>query len=427
MKGDFHISLYTPGMKDAWDRFVDASKNGTFLFRRDYMDYHSDRFADMSLVVTDDSGNIIAVLPGNRKGDRFYSHGGLTYGGLVTDEKMSTALCLAIFKEIHRFLASRGVALMRYKAMPHIYHRMLADEDLYAVFRLGGRLVSRNASVAIDLDNPLKMGRSRLNAIKRAIKNGVEIRESDDLASFYDIMCRNMSDRYHAKPTHSLAELELLRSRFPERIRLFCAYVGDEALAGALVYDCGCVLHTQYMHSSPEGKRIGALDLIIKYLADCFKGKSKYLDFGISTECDGWFLNESLIYQKEGFGGRAAMYDCYELPIFESPEVEFVGCGEWRYSVISEGKDIGYLHLEPKDDTVVLRAELDNAFRHLGIGRMLLDFALKQAKNSRHRTITAYITDGDNAATALLRHYGFEEYRAANGGSFLTYNLLTDD
>lgn len=42
------IRKYTPADKAQWDKFVETSRNGTFLFRRDFMDYHADRFADHS-------------------------------------------------------------------------------------------------------------------------------------------------------------------------------------------------------------------------------------------------------------------------------------------------------------------------------------------------------------------------------------------
>ena len=41
----------------------------------------------------------------------------------------------------------------------------------------------------------------------------------------------------------------------------------------------------------------------------------KYFDFGTSNEDMGRYLNEGLIYQKEGFGGRAVCYDWYEVMI----------------------------------------------------------------------------------------------------------------
>ena len=47
----FEIRRYTADRADEWNQFVRASKNGTFLFDRRFMDYHSDRFRDHSLMV----------------------------------------------------------------------------------------------------------------------------------------------------------------------------------------------------------------------------------------------------------------------------------------------------------------------------------------------------------------------------------------
>ena len=40
----YNIELYTPEQKTNWNVFIENAKNSTFLFNRDYMDYHSDRF-----------------------------------------------------------------------------------------------------------------------------------------------------------------------------------------------------------------------------------------------------------------------------------------------------------------------------------------------------------------------------------------------
>ena len=46
----FEVRRYTPDKANEWNRFVAASKNGTFLFERQFMDYHADRFTDCSLM-----------------------------------------------------------------------------------------------------------------------------------------------------------------------------------------------------------------------------------------------------------------------------------------------------------------------------------------------------------------------------------------
>lgn len=46
----FEVKRYTPEDKSIWDKYVDKARNATFLFHRDYMDYHADRFRDHSLL-----------------------------------------------------------------------------------------------------------------------------------------------------------------------------------------------------------------------------------------------------------------------------------------------------------------------------------------------------------------------------------------
>ena len=60
---------------------------------------------------------------------------------------------------------------------------------------------------------------------------------------------------------------------------------------------------------------IGALDLAISTVIDTYRDSKKWLDFGISTEDGGHYLNEGLISQKEGFGGRTNIYQTWKLNI----------------------------------------------------------------------------------------------------------------
>src|SRR5262249_47787360 len=143
----FRLVRYSPDRKAAWDEFVARSKNGTFLFRRDYMDYHADRFHDSSLMAFQ-RNHLIAVLPANREGDALVSHGGLTYGGFVAGDRLRTAHVLDLFAALLDHAREAGVRTVTYKPVPHIYHRVPAEEDLYALFRQRARLVRRDVSSA---------------------------------------------------------------------------------------------------------------------------------------------------------------------------------------------------------------------------------------------------------------------------------------
>jgi hypothetical protein len=47
------VSSYTTADRLQWDEFVRTAKNGHFMFLRDYMEYHADRFPDSSLMFHD--------------------------------------------------------------------------------------------------------------------------------------------------------------------------------------------------------------------------------------------------------------------------------------------------------------------------------------------------------------------------------------
>lgn len=93
---------YNKEYKKYWDDFIDNSKNGTFLLKRDYMEYHSDRFNDYSIMFFE-NGKLTALLPASIKDGEVCSHGGLTYGGIISDSKMTADKMLEIFESMLMF------------------------------------------------------------------------------------------------------------------------------------------------------------------------------------------------------------------------------------------------------------------------------------------------------------------------------------
>lgn len=311
------IKQYNLDDAEKWNEFVTISKQGTFLFNRNYMDYHADRFADCSFVVTE-KGRISATLPANRKGDTLYSHQGLTYGGLLTTERMTAEKVCNIFSELNILLKEMGIKQVVYKAIPWIYHRIPAEEDLYALTNIcHAQLISRNISSSFNLHDVRKFTESRRSGIRKAARNGILVSESQDLAAFWNILNNNLTAKYDASPVHSLAELQLLMGRFAKEIKLYMATTTNgEPLGGTLIYETPNVVHTQYISASPDGKAMGALDLLFDYIINkVYKRRNGYFDFGKSTEASGTVLNQQLIHQKEGFGGRGVCYDTYEWKI----------------------------------------------------------------------------------------------------------------
>lgn len=313
----WEIVRYSSEYKEQWDKCVASSKNATFLFFRDYMDYHSHRFDDFSLIFVY-KGVVKALLPGNRKDEVLYSHQGLTYGGLIMSPKVKGVDVLDIFIVLNRYLYVNGIKRVVYKKIPWIYSIVPSEEDIYALWKVcGAQIVGRNLSSAIRIGSGLKWEESRVCGLRKADSNGLEVVKSDDYESFWSILTANLNSRYHIDPVHSPEEIIILANRFPENIKLYLAKRGETIMAGIVVYDAYPVAHTQYISATPEGKKCGAVDAIVRYLLNHAFSDYEYLDFGQSTEQQGRVLNESLLFQKEGFGGRAVCYDIYSYHISE--------------------------------------------------------------------------------------------------------------
>ena len=223
----FEIKPYSPEMKSEWDAFVSTSKNGLFLFFRDYMDYHHDRFEDHSIVVYRQN-KLYALLPANISHDVLYTHQGLTFGGLIVDEHFTAAESITVFKLINAYLRNEGIRKVVYKAIPWLYHQQPAEEDLYAIYRTtNAKLVARDISTAIRLDMPLACNEMRNRGIKKALHHGIMVGESNRWPDFWEVLTTNLQTKYHVSPVHSLSEIRMLKARFPNNIRLFTAQLNN--------------------------------------------------------------------------------------------------------------------------------------------------------------------------------------------------------
>ena len=309
------ITKYDPLTAKRWDEFVRLSRNGTFLHFRDYMDYHSDRFTDCSLIATQD-GKLCALLPACVDCDTLYSHRGLTYGGwLVPAKHFDVTVMMAVMDAACAWMSGNGINRLVYKPVPHIYHRYPCEEDLYALFRHHASLTEVNISTAIDLTCPLPLDRGNKSGANAARKAGITVGPSNDWEGYWQLLSSLLDERYGTNPVHTLDEMRLLQSRFPENIKLYCATLNGEMLAGVVMYLTPTVAHCQYIAASPLGKESKALTLLFDYLIDLYhqQGQRRYFDFGISNEDHGRYLNEGLVRQKSRLGGRGITYNTFEV------------------------------------------------------------------------------------------------------------------
>jgi len=244
-----------------------------------------------------------------------YSHQGLTFGGFLVDDKMKTETMLEIFESLKYFLKSENISKIVYKCIPYIYHIKPSEEDRYSLFRNDAKLIRRDVTSTINLTEQLRYSKGRKWSINKAQKESLEIFESNDYKTFWDLLTGVLETNHEAKPVHTLEEIENLSNLFSKNIKLYMIRKDGIVLSGALIYENKNIVHTQYLANSEQGREIGALDLLIDNLIQNIYKNKKYFDFGISNEDAGRYLNTGLIAQKEGFGARAVVQDFYELEI----------------------------------------------------------------------------------------------------------------
>jgi hypothetical protein len=315
---------YNPYQKSVWDEFVRTSKNGTFLFLRDYMDYHQDRFDDHSLLVLKDD-EVLALLPANRIGETLVSHGGLTYGGFVVSESMRMPKMLEVFEAAFLYVQQNGFNELIYKTIPFIYHRTVAEEDRYALFLCHAQLSRRGVMAVTDFCRPLPWQERRKRGVKKASHHGVLVKQNDDWCCYWQLLTERLAETYNIQPVHTLEEIQLLRMRFPNQIKLFSAFEADEMIAGVVIYETEQVARAQYIAANSRGRGVSALDLIFHELLTGIYHSKRYFDFGTSDEDEGQQLNTGLIDQKEGYGARVVVQDHYQIALNNWKPGQFAG------------------------------------------------------------------------------------------------------
>ena len=310
----FSISLYNDSQKSIWDDFVKTARNEHFMFLRDYMEYHKSRFQDHSLMIYQDS-KLIALLPAHTQDSNLVSHGGLSFAGLIINKSMKLYKMLELFEVLIQFLKDHDFQELIYKAIPSIYHKQPATEDLYALTKYQAILIKRDASSVIDLRSALGFEKGRKGCIKKAQKENLRIKVDDSYETFFEMMAEHLDNKYSAKAVHSLEEINYLKSLFPENIKLYTAHKEQKLIAGILIYINHRTVKTQYISSNDLGREFGAIDLIVHQLiTEDFKSYD-FFDFGTSVNASEYGFNQSLMAQKEMFGARTLTHDTYRIKL----------------------------------------------------------------------------------------------------------------
>ena len=300
---------------EAWNRFVQQGKNSTFLFQREFMDYHADRFQDHSLMIFNEKGQLVSLMPANITNEReVISHQGLTYGGFVLQPECKLETTIAVIYQALCFLKEQNIRVLKLKLFPGFYNSDATDEIEYILFLLNAVLYRRDVAFAINQKHRiLYTGNIRREAAK-AEKQGAKVVANASTDEFWEqLLVPGLNSRFGVSPVHTAAEIKKLQNAFPQNIRQYNCYMDGELVAGTTLFVTAQVAHCQYISSNEKGRKSGALNYLFKHLLDEVYADIPIFDFGIVNEKEGREINTGMLFWKEGFGGRARKHDFYQI------------------------------------------------------------------------------------------------------------------
>ncbi|NJX14694.1 GNAT family N-acetyltransferase [Tamlana crocina] len=312
---EYTVVKYSSLYCKAWNDFLLNSKNATFLFHRDFMEYHADRFEDFSLMIFK-KGKLIALFPANKSGDKIYSHQGLSYGGVLLKDETKLREVLNIFYTLLEFLDKKHFKVLEVKMLPSFYTLLPNQELNYLLFVLNAHLVKSETLSVINQKNPVPISKNRLEGCKRGLKTGLKVIEETDFKSFWnEILIPNLIKKHQVTPVHTLEEISYLKQKFPENIKQFNVYQNRKIVAGATMFLTENVAHCQYISGNADKNQLGSLDFLFQHLIKNVFVEKAYFDFGSSNENDGKNINTGLQFWKEGFGARTMVQEFYSINI----------------------------------------------------------------------------------------------------------------
>jgi len=314
------IRGYTSDLASAWDKFCSASINGTFLHSRHFLSYHGSRFQDASVLI-EESGELLGLFPAAvAPSDAGFvvSHPGSTFGGIVHNGRLAGSKMIDAIKTLKEHFAAQGYERLLYKAIPHIHARTPAQDDLYALYRVGAERVRCDLSCAIDLTGRRPPSERRRRGLKKASRVTTVSQSAELVDALWRVLEGNLERKHDARPVHTLEEIRVLQSRFPREIQVRCGIIDDQVEAGVVLFNSSRAWHAQYIASSARGYESSVLDAVFdSIIGEAETSGARFFDFGTSNEDGGEVLNDGLYRFKHEFGGGGVAHEFYQINLVQ--------------------------------------------------------------------------------------------------------------
>lgn len=298
-----------------WNAFVGTAQNATFLFHRDFMEYHSDRFQDYSLLVFEGE-KLISILPANCIEYEVYSHSGLTYGGFVLGQTVGENDFEMIYAAIIEFLKKADKKQLIIKEMLPFYHQTVTINFGNFFDEKGAKITDTKMNLAIDFKSDFTISKSKKKHYRRLQSEGLVVKKEESFETFWTkVLMPLLNEKYNTKPLHSLSEITFLQQKFPQNIEQYNLYRDEEILAGITIFKTQKVVKSQYGATTENGKKHRALDYLFIHLIEEFGKSFDYFDMGTVDDDSELGYNEGLLNQKKELGCDLYSQNTYQITL----------------------------------------------------------------------------------------------------------------
>jgi hypothetical protein len=305
------VEKFVPSQRELWDKFVYESFNGNFQQSRNFLEYHGDKFIDLSMVIYSDLNEIIGVLPAAispSNSQEIISHPGAAFGGLILKDELGIEKTLKIFKEILNFCTNQKMSTIVYKVSPPFFSGSFWRGDVLSLIYLGAEISTLKVTHILKLEifGSLRHHRTVHSDFNKADKLKPRIYKTSseiDYKLFYDLLNKQLT-KHKVKSTHTLSDIYELQKRFSNSISLWKVSLNDGSFAFAWVWEINKVVHLQYLTNQEKNNRPLALNYLIISLKNFYSDKDfTHLSFGNSYDSrHNHSVNLGLTSWKEKFG-----------------------------------------------------------------------------------------------------------------------------
>jgi hypothetical protein len=310
------IHKFTERDHKHWEEFVKTANNGTVFHTLKFLSYHPHgRFVHYHLIIRENT-NIVSVFPAIKENETIISHKGASYGGFVLKNGLGIHKIHLIVEHLIFYLKARGFKKIILTQPPIIYYQNPNQYIDFALIKNGFHYLKREITAVIPLNiaEPLSIFHADARrSTKKAMREGVQVKISDDFAAFYKILEHNLGMRHNVKPTHTLTELQKLKNLFPSNIILFGAYLKDKMLGGIVVFDNNPrVIQAFYISHDNKYQSYRPVNLLLHEVMKWGRNRGfQYLDLGTFTLNmePNWGLGRF----KEKHSARGFLRDTYEI------------------------------------------------------------------------------------------------------------------